>query len=49
MSGKKTRLQSVTEPPQVLSNAAGIDIGPEVIYVAVDPRRDCDPIAITGP
>ena len=32
----KTRLQSVTEPPQVRMDAAGIDISPEEIYVAVD-------------
>jgi hypothetical protein len=36
MSRKKTRLQSVTEPPQVRMDAAGIDISPEEIYVAVD-------------
>ena len=35
---KKTRLQSVTEPPQVRMDAAGIDISPEEIYVAVDVR-----------
>lgn len=35
---KKTRLQSVTEPPQVRMDAAGIDISPEEIYVAVGPR-----------
>ena len=35
---KKTRLQSVTEPPQVRMDAAGIDISPEEIYVAVDAR-----------
>lgn len=35
-SRKKTRLQSVTEPPQVRMDAAGIDISPEEIYVAVD-------------
>jgi hypothetical protein len=37
-SKKKTRLQSVTEPPQVRMDAAGIDISPEEIYVAVDAR-----------
>jgi transposase len=37
-SKKKTRLQSVTEPPQVRMDAAGIDISPEEIYVAVDVR-----------
>ena len=39
MSRKKTRLQSVTEPPQVRPDVAGIDISPEVIYVAVDARH----------
>jgi transposase len=39
MSRKKTRLQSVTEPPPVHRDVAGIDISPEVIYVAVDARH----------
>jgi len=39
MSRKKTRLRSVTEPPQVRRDVAGIDISPEVIYVAVDARH----------
>ncbi len=38
-SKKKTRLESVTEPPQVRMDAAGIDISPEEIYVAVDVRK----------
>ncbi|HYW36681.1 MAG TPA: IS110 family transposase [Terriglobales bacterium] len=38
MKRKKTRLQSVTEPPKVRMDAAGIDISPEEIYVAVDAR-----------
>jgi transposase len=38
MKRKKTRLQSVTEPPRVRRDAAGIDISPEEIYVAVDPQ-----------
>ena len=39
MSRKKTRLQSVTQAPQVRTDAAGIDISPEVIYVAVDAQK----------
>lgn len=48
MSRKKTRLQSVTEPPQIRMDAAGVDISPEVIYVAVDPRKDATPIRHYG-
>jgi transposase len=48
MSRKKTKLQSVTEPPQIRADAAGIDISPEVIYVAVDPRKDAKPIRHYG-
>ena len=48
MSRKKTKLQSVTEPPQIRTDAAGIDISPEVIYVAVDPRKDATPIRHYG-
>ena len=40
MSRKKTRLQSVTESPRVRQDAAGIDISPEMIYVAVDLQKD---------
>ena len=40
MSRKKTRLQSVTEAPQIRRDACGIDISPEVIYVAVGPQQD---------
>jgi transposase len=45
---KKTSLQSVTEPPQIRPDAAGIDISPEVIYVAVDPQKDPRPIRHFG-
>lgn len=38
MRRKKTRLQSVTEPPKIRIDAAGVDISPEEIYVGVDPR-----------
>jgi len=48
MSRKKTKLQSVSEPPEIRADAAGIDISPEVIYVAVDPRRDPQPIRHYG-
>jgi len=48
MSRKKTKLQSVTQPPTVRPDAAGIDISPEVIYVAVDPRKDVKPIRHYG-
>jgi transposase len=48
MSRKKTKLQSVTQPPEIRIDAAGIDISPEVIYVAVDPRKDAQPIRHYG-
>src|SRR5436190_15832239 len=48
MSRKKTKLQSVSEPPQIRLDAAGIDISPEVIYVAVDPSKDARPIRHYG-
>jgi len=48
MSRKKTRLQAVTEAPQMRPGAAGIDISPEVIYVAVDPQKDGRPVRSFG-
>ena len=48
MSQKKTKLQSVTEAPEIRADAAGIDISPDVIYVAVDPRKDPRPIRHYG-
>jgi transposase len=48
MSRKKTKLQSVTESPRIRPDAAGIDISPEVIYVAVDPQKDARPIRHYG-
>jgi len=48
MSRKKTKLQSVSEPPTIRTDAAGIDISPEVIYVAVDARKDPKPIRHYG-
>ena len=48
MSRKKTRLQSVTEAPKIRPDTAGIDISPEVIYVAVDPQRDAPAVRRYG-
>jgi transposase len=48
MSRKKTKLQSVTQSPEIRRDAAGIDISPEIIYVAVDPGRDTQPIRHYG-
>jgi transposase len=48
MSQKKTRLQSVTEAPRVRPDAAGIDISPELICVAVDPQRDAPAVRSFG-
>jgi len=48
VSRKKTRLQSVTEVPKIRPDTAGIDISPEVIYVAVDPQRDPKPVRAYG-
>lgn len=48
MSRKKTRLQSVTEGPKIRPDAAGIDISPEVIYVAVGPQQDSKPVRAYG-
>jgi hypothetical protein len=48
MSRKKTRLQSVTEVPKIRPDAAGIDISPEVIYVAVDPQKDAPAVRHLG-
>ena len=48
MSRKKTKLQSMTEAPKVRSDAAGIDISPEAIYVAVAPQKDARPVRSFG-
>ena len=48
MSRKQTQLRSVSQPPQIRADAAGIDISPEVIYVAVDPGKDAQPIRHYG-
>jgi transposase len=48
MSRRKTKLQSVTESPRIRTDAAGIDISPTVIYVAVDPGKDARPIRHYG-
>ncbi len=48
MSRKKTRLQSVTEAPQIRRDACGIDISPEVIYVAVGPQQDAPAVRAFG-
>jgi transposase len=45
---KKTRQQSVMEAPQIREDAAGIDISPVVIYVAVDPRKDAQAVRHFG-
>lgn len=48
MRRQKRKLRSVMEPPQVRTDAAGIDISPEVIYVAIDPSKDAKPIRNYG-
>jgi transposase len=48
MSCQKTKQQPVCEPPLIRPDAAGIDIRPEVIYVAVDRRQDAKPIRHYG-
>ena len=48
MSRKKSQPPPVTQPPQIRTDAAGIDISPEVIYVAVDPGKDAKPIRHYG-
>jgi transposase len=48
MSRKNRKLQSVNQPPQIRRDAAGVDISPEVIYVAVDPQKDSRPIRHFG-
>lgn len=40
MSRRKRQPQHISQPPQIRRDAAGIDISPEVIYVAVDPGAD---------
>jgi len=48
MSRKKTKLQPAMGAPKVRTDAAGVDISPEVIYVAVDPQKDARPIRSFG-
>lgn len=48
MSRKKTRLQTVSEVPQIRKDACGIDISPEVIYVAVGPQQDAPAVRAFG-
>lgn len=48
MKPSKRRGKGVMEPPKVRTDAAGIDISPEVIFVAVDPRRDAKPVRQFG-
>jgi hypothetical protein len=48
MSRKKTKQQWMSEPPKIRADAAEIDISPEVIYVAVDARRDPQPVRLCG-
>jgi transposase len=45
---RKRKHGSVMQAPQVRSDAAGIDISPEVIYVAVDPQRTAQPVQAFG-
>jgi len=45
---RKNKLQPVTQPPQIRPDACGIDISPNVIYVAVDARKDVNPIRHYG-
>lgn len=48
MSKGKRRMRPVTEPPRVRADAAGVDISPEVICVAVDPTKDAQPVRCWG-
>jgi len=48
MSRKKTRLQSVTEVPRIRADAAGVDVSPEMMYVAVDPQKDAPAVRRFG-
>ena len=48
MRRRNSKLQSVTESPQIRRDAAGIDISPTVIYVAVDPGKDARAIRNYG-
>lgn len=48
MSRKKTRLQAMNEAPRVRQDTAGIDISPEVIYVAVDRQKDPQSVRVFG-
>jgi transposase len=48
MGHDKRKKAAAVEPPAVRSDAAGIDISPEVMFVAVDPRRDPKPVREFG-
>jgi transposase len=48
MNSSKRRPRAVVEPPQVRTDAAGIDVSPELMFVAVDPRRDPQPVREFG-
>jgi transposase len=48
MSRRKSQPQTVTQTPRIRRDAAGIDISPEVIYVAVDAGKDPKPIRHYG-
>lgn len=48
MSQPKAKKSSSVEPPSVRSDVAGVDVSPEVMFVAVDPRRDPKPVREFG-
>jgi transposase len=48
MRQPKRKTANEVQPPEVRSDAAGIDISPDVMYVAVDPRRDAKPVRQFG-
>ncbi len=45
---RKAKSGKEVKGPTVRTDAAGIDISPEVMYVAVDPRRDAKPVRAFG-
>lgn len=45
---KKGRASQAVKGPLVRRDAAGIDVSPEVMYVAVDPGRDAKPVRSFG-
>lgn len=47
-NNKKKKAVREVKVPEVRSDAAGIDVSPEVMFVAVDPRRDAAPVREYG-